>query len=113
MDLIKEQRLICSRFGAQFQESPDYLKIGASSNIGDHIYPINGLRHRAQGDTTGWYIWAGEYSTAPDFFEPIHIEHLKQLCPQVMKYLGLAAGWRFLVAPGYEDVWQDTTILHI
>jgi hypothetical protein len=28
-----------------------------------------------------------------------------------MKYLGLAAGWRFLFAPNYEDVWQDKSLL--
>jgi hypothetical protein len=27
------------------------------------------------------------------------------------KYLGLAPGWRFLIAPGYEDVWFDEILL--
>jgi hypothetical protein len=27
------------------------------------------------------------------------------------KYLGLALGWRFLIAPEYEDVWYDTNLL--
>jgi len=30
-----------------------------------------------------------------------------------MKYLGLAPGWRFLVAPNYEDVWEDYDLLKI
>jgi hypothetical protein len=30
-----------------------------------------------------------------------------------MKYLGLAPGWRFLVAPGYKDVWFDAKLLNI
>jgi len=68
MDLIKEQQLICDRFGADFLSSPSNMKVGISLNVRDGIYPINGLRHPAEGDTTGWYIWAGEYLSDPDFF---------------------------------------------
>ena len=67
-----------------------------------------------EGDTTGWYIWAGEHlSSDPDFFEPVHVEHLKTLCPQVLPYLALPPGWRFLVTPDYVDVWEDTSLLDI
>ena len=74
--------------------------------------PINGLRHPIQGDTTGWFIWAGgEPSTAPDFFQPVHVAHLADWCPLALKFLGLPPGWRFLVADGYEDVWGDPSLL--
>lgn len=77
-----------------------------------HEQPINGLRHRALGDTTGWYIWGGEtLSAADDFFQPVHVGHLAELLPQVLPYLGLPAGWRFLVAPGVEDIWFDAALL--
>ncbi len=29
----------------------------------------------------------------------------------VLPYLGLPPGWRFLVAPGYVDVWEDPALL--
>lgn len=64
--------------------------------------------------TTGWYIWAGEeFSTDPDFFVPLHVKHLNEWCPVVLKYLSLAPGWRFLVTNDYEDVWQDKSLLDI
>lgn len=113
MDLIEEQLLLCERFGADFQNSPFNLKVGISLSIRDGIYPLNGLRHPAEGDTTGWYIWAGDYSSSVDFFKPLHVEHLKEWCPQVLVYLGLAPGWRFLIAPNCEDVWQDLSLLDI
>jgi hypothetical protein len=113
MDYNKEQKLICERYGSSFYESPVLMKVGISQNIKDGIWPINGLRHPLEGDTTGWYIWAGEYSTDPDFFFPLHVEHLKEWCPKVLKYLGLAPGWRFLLANDYEDVWQDLSLLEI
>ena len=65
------------------------------------------------GDTSGWYIWAGEeFSKDPNFFMPLHIGHLKEWCPEIVKYLGLGPGWRFLIAPGYEDVWEDKSLLN-
>ncbi|MGN6396471.1 MAG: immunity protein Imm33 domain-containing protein [Mucilaginibacter sp.] len=113
MDLIKEQKLICDRYGAPFSASPFYLKVGVSMNLRDGIYPVNGIRHPIQGDTTGWYIWAGDYSSASDFFKPLHVEHLEEWCPYVLKYLGLSPGWRFQIAPDYEDVWEDVSLTDI
>src|SRR5258708_6930715 len=75
-------------------------------------FPLNGLRHPPQGDTTGWYIWSGEqFSTDSEFFVPLHVLHLNDRCPEIVKYLGLGPGWRFLVAPGQEDVWFDSSLL--
>jgi hypothetical protein len=114
MDYNREQKLICEKYGSPFCASPLFLKVGISKNVRDGTWPINGLRHPLEGDTTGWYIWAGEeFSTHPDFFTPLHVEHLKDWCPIVLKYMGLAPGWRFLIADGYEDVWQDITLLDI
>ena len=75
--------------------------------------PINGLRHTPEGDTTGWYIWAGEnFSQEPGFFEPLHVSHLSEWCHLVLKYLGLPPGSRFLITDiGYEDVWFDESLL--
>ncbi|WP_203899693.1 immunity protein Imm33 domain-containing protein [Virgisporangium aliadipatigenens] len=47
--------------------------------------PINGLRHP--------------------------LRHLVHQRPELMVYLALPAGWRFLLAPGYEDVWSDGSLL--
>jgi len=111
MDLEAEQRFICDKYGSPFCESPIYLKVGISKNIKEGIWPVNGLRHPLHGDTSGWYIWAGEgFSTDADFFEPMHIKHLNEQCPLVLRYLGLSPGWRFLLAPGYEDVWKDISV---
>ena len=53
-------------------------------------------------------IWAGgELSSAPDFFRPLHVEHLISWAPAVLPYLGLPPGWRFLAC----DVGQGDGIL--
>lgn len=111
----KEQLLICKKYSAEYAESPKHLIVGISQNVQNGILPINGLRHPPEKDTTGWYIWAGEeFSEEVDFFVPLHVEHLKDWCPQILKYLGLPAGFRFLIGENnYEDVWQDLSLLEI
>lgn len=50
---------------------------------------------------------------ADEFFNVLCASHLHERCPEILKYLGLAPGWRFLVAPGYEDVWYDANLLNV
>jgi hypothetical protein len=75
---------------------------------------MNGLRHPPVGDTTGWYIWAGEeLSGDTDFFEPMHVVHLLEYWPEVIKFLGLPPGWRFLFAEDYVDLWEHAALLDV
>ncbi len=113
-DTEMAQKKICKKYEVAYYSSPPYLKVGIALNVRDGIIPINGLRHIPEGDTTGWYIWAGEeFSDDPDFFKPLHVKHLSKWCPKVLKYLGLPPGWRFLVVDDYEDVWHDKSLLEI
>jgi hypothetical protein len=108
------QNKVCEKYETEFFASPPDLKVGISTNVRDGIMPINGLRHPPKDDTTGWYIYAGEeLSDDPEFFKPLHVEHLDEWCPQIKKYLGLPPGWRFLIAEDYEDVWFDENLLEI
>jgi hypothetical protein len=106
------QSAICERFGADFHASPPDMKLGvALATLGQR--PINGLRHPPKGETTGGYVWGGtEPSSDPDFFQPVHIEHLYEILPAIVPYLGLSAGWRFQIAPRHEDVWFDANLLN-
>ena len=113
MNLIEKQKKICKKYGAKFIESPNNFKVGISKNVKAGELPIHGLRHPMENDTTGWYIWAGEYSDDPNFFQPLHIEHLDEWNPLIKEYLGLPPGWRFLITDDYEDVWEDKKLLNI
>lgn len=107
------QAAICRRVGAEFQPAEPHLKVGlAIATLSGQ--PINGLRHPSEGDTTSWYIWGGgTLSPTDDFFEPVHVDHLAELLPRVLPYLGLPPGWRFLLAPGVDDVWFDSALLDL
>lgn len=110
-DLIEDMQSVCTRFGSDFTPTGPESIAGVADNVGSGLWPVNGMRHR-QGSTSGWFLWAGEeLSDANDFFKPTHVRHLVDRCPEVMRYLALAPGFRFLVAPGYEDVWMDSDLL--
>lgn len=112
----KQQQDICKKFKSEFVKNLSDFKIGISESALEGKQPINGLRHPPERDTTGWYIWAGEYSDEPDFFKLIHLKHLldNEKFNFVVKYLGLAPGWRFLIDDkGYEDVWYDSKLLDV
>lgn len=89
----------------------DGEKAGVALGTLDQV-PLNGLRHRPEGGTSGWYIWGGTtLSEAPGFFAPLHHHHVREHCAAALPYLALPPGWRFLVAPGQVDVWFDPALL--
>jgi hypothetical protein len=111
-EMISAQKEICIKYDAEFLPPQDDMKVGIAPNVRQNLRPINGIRHPIEGDTSGWYIWAGEeLSQDPEFFKPLHIKHIPDWCPMSMKFLGLPPGWRFLISDNYEDVWFDESLL--
>lgn len=114
--IIEEQLKICDKYSVKFTPTDMGLLIGISDNTDGKNVPINGLRHPAEGGSTGWYIWSGEgnFPQNKDFFKPMHVSHLVERCPQVLKFLGLPVGYRFLIDnEGYMDVWYDEKLLNL
>ena len=110
-----DQREVCARFGAEPSPPAPQEKAGLARNVRPGIYPLHGLRHPPERGTSGWYLWTGdpELPDDPGFFEPVHVAHLNARCPEAGSYLALPPGWRFLIAPDYEDVWFDPTISEV
>ena len=112
-DRNQDQRALCKKYRVPWVDSPVHLKLGVARNVRTGLQPLNGMRHHPEGDTTGWYIWAGEALPATAaFFEPLHVSHLADWCPAAVKFLGLPPGWRFLTAGDYVDVWEDPKLLY-
>lgn len=110
----QEQKNLCRRFGVVYQPVDFELRFGVSDNFFSGVLPLNGLRHPPEENMSGWYLWASEeFSDADDLFKPMHIFHLIDRSPNLLKYFALPAGWRFLVAGDYEDVWFDASLLNI
>ena len=104
------QRQTCLHYGTVYFPSPASLTIGLAEQVRSGELPLHGLRRPPEGDGSGWYIWAGEFSEAADFFKPRHVSHIETWAPLALKFLGLPPGWRFLVTPDYENVWYDEAL---
>ena len=111
-ELEIQQREICEIYKTDFVPCEELSKVGIALGT-MRLTPINGLRHVPEGGTNGWYIWGGkELSSRPDFFDPLHVQHLSDRCPLVLRYLGLPPGYRFILAGDYVDVWFDVALLN-
>jgi hypothetical protein len=110
---VQLQKNLCAKYKVTYLASPNDKKVGISLSAKERHYPINGLRLKPEENATGWFIWGGngEAPTDPDFFQSLHVEHLDEWCSDVLPYLGLPPGWRFLIAPNHEDVWFDPSLL--
>lgn len=112
MSIEIQRKNTCEKYGANYLDCPENLKLGISLSIKDSFLPINGMRCKAEGDTTGWYIWTGEYCTEdPSFFKPLHASHIGKWCSKAYLFLGLAPGWIFLIHREYIDFWYDESLI--
>jgi hypothetical protein len=112
MSQITSQAETCERFGSLFLPPGEDEKVGVALATLSQL-PLNALRHPADDGTSGWYIWGGELSDSPDFFQPLHARHLVAQASAIVPYLALAPGWRVLLAPEHEDVWYDPALLAV
>ncbi|MBJ7484227.1 hypothetical protein [Brevundimonas sp.] len=112
MDVEAAQRKICRDYGVVPFLSPAFVKAGVSVGVLAGEIPLNGLRHLPEIGTSGWFVCSGtDFSERPDYFKPWHVRHLIETNSPVLPFLGLPPGWRFLIAPGQEDVWFDPSLL--
>ena len=101
---IKQQE-ICTKQEANWKATPPDTIIGLAKDMNQT--PIYGIHY-----LSGWMIWSSENTGDDDFFEPTHAAHLVDVFPNIIHYLGLDAGWTFLIdKAGYEDVWFDENYL--
>lgn len=108
MCLIEIQQFVCQKFNSKFVPPTENEMVAlAISSLGE--IPITGIRNVLEAnENISWFFYCGEFSEDKDFFKPIHISHLKDYLPEVMQYLALEEGFRFVIDnDGYEDVWKE------
>ena len=79
------QQSVCAHYDATFEPPSADSKVGIALNtLG--LLPLNALRLMPEHGTCGWYIWGGEHlSTEVDFFQPLHVHHLVERCPAIIR----------------------------
>ena len=106
MTINENQQQICARHGLAAQ-APEAMVAVATGSLDQS--PIYGTRIALpENGTISWFIHCGEHSDAADFYQPLHTAHLRELLPQVLDYLALPSGAKFILdRDGYEDVWME------
>ncbi|MDH2433790.1 hypothetical protein QCD60_14550 [Pokkaliibacter sp. MBI-7] len=110
---IEREQTICEWAGVALDKPECGSKTGiVLGTIGKR--PINGLRHKPEKGTCGWYIWCGEeIGKEDDFFSPLHVEHIVEYLSKVQAYLMLPPGDRFLIdVSEYKGVWYGEKLLN-
>jgi hypothetical protein len=108
---LLQQAPVCARYGCELLIPDLELNVGVSRSILDGKWfnngewPIYGERFLPTATTNGWYLWTGENDGSVDFYVSVHAIHLETWVSDAIPYLGLPAGWSFVIAPGHEDVW--------
>ena len=115
------QAAVRRRYGATPAPARPSLKVGiwGSGDLGiarhvrDGGWPLNGLRHPPAGGTTGWYLWAGEdpLPRPPTSSCPCTWPTRQNGAPRRRRTWRPRPGWRFVPAPGHEDVRYDAALL--
>lgn len=112
MNQPPSQAEICEQFGSLFEPPGVDQRLGIALSTLSQL-PLNALRHAPENRTCGWYIWGGELSDAPEFFQSLHVHHLVAHAPVLVPFLALAPGWRVLLAPEQTEVWYDPALLAV
>lgn len=95
-DLAKAWADVCAAYGVTPVPPDPNATVGVSLSLRNRdCYPIFGGRYPQTEAFSGWYIYAGKYSTADDFYRPLHLVHLVEWRPEILPLLGLPPGWRF------------------
>lgn len=106
-ELIAEQKLLCEEVGSAYVEvkGDDVIAVAVHTLNKD---PIVGIRKPTEGEEqVSWYIYGGELEGA-DSFETMTVRKFQELAPEVLPYLALDVGYRFMIdADDYEDVWKE------
>ena len=110
-DIYQDQREMCVLYGAGYMAVSDDLIIGVADSVRSGVSPIHGLRYMYKDSMAGWFLWTGPWEEREDFFKPMHVRHIRDEFPDLIKYFGLAPGWRFLWSPKADEVWYDHTLL--
>ena len=101
--VLDRKKKICGQYSSDFVLPDPGAKIGIAIDTLTTM-PITGVRRTPENGTDGWYIWGGDYSPAVEFYQSLHLSHIGEVAPQVVPYLALAPGFKFIIDnEGYED----------
>ena len=107
-ELIAEQKLLCEEVGSAYVEVSGDDVVAVAVNTLEQE-PIVGIRKKPESvENVSWFIYGGEQVSNEEAFETMTVRELQDIMPDVLPYLALEQGFRFMIdGDDYEDVWKE------
>lgn len=89
---------------------PLFPNFNQSVVISDDVYEgkdIEGIRYDSPQDETGWYLITDDYNGDIKSLKMVHFYHIAFARPDIMKYLAIPPGYRFLMGNGNIQIAKD------
>ncbi|MGH1516098.1 immunity protein Imm33 domain-containing protein [Chryseobacterium sp. JK1] len=103
ISVVRHQGEIC------WQESfiPLFPNFNQSIVISDGVYEgkdIEGIRYDSPQDECGWYLITDDYNNDIKSLKVVHFYHVAFSRPDILKYLAIPFGYRFLMKEGNVEI---------
>lgn len=106
ISIVRQQEEIC------WQQNliPLFPDFNQSVVISDGVYEgkdIEGIRYDSPQDESGWYLITDDYNDDIKSLKMVHFYHVAFSRPDILKYLALPFGRRFLMENGNVKIYKD------
>jgi len=103
ISVVREQSEMC------WQQNliPIFPNFNQSVVISDGVYEgkdIEGIRYEAPQNESGWYLITDDYNDDIKTLKMVHFYHIVFARPDILKYLALPFGYRFIMKEGNIEI---------
>ncbi len=109
LEVVSEQEIICKKFHVQPLFPLFNQKIVISVGVYEGL-DVEAVRYPSPDHMTGWWLTTELYNGNTDSLNVVHYYHLAFSRPDIIKYLALPFGYRFIKDKEY-DIWFDDNVL--
>ncbi|WP_185247218.1 hypothetical protein [Chryseobacterium bernardetii] len=106
ISVVRKQSEIC----LQQNLIPLFPNFNQSVVISDGVYEgkdIEGIRYDSPHDESGWYLITDDYDDNIKSLKMVHFYHVAFARPDILKYLAIPFGYRFIMKEGNIEIYKD------
>lgn len=106
ISVVRKQSEIC----LQHDLIPLFPNFSQSVVISDGVYEgkdIEGIRYDSPQDESGWYLITDDYNDDIKSLKIVHFYHVAFDRPEILKYLAIPFGYRFIMKDGNVEIYRD------
>lgn len=106
ISVVRKQSEIC----LQQNLIPLFPNFNQSVVISDGVYEgkdVGGIRYESPHDESGWYLITDDYDDNIKSLKMVHFYHVAFARPDILKYLAIPFGYRFIMKEGNVEILKD------